>query len=396
LVSLGNAERVQLTTAIVWAAWAAALSTIAQTWGALPQAVQRTVATGVVGSISMVVWLIATLWGLSARLGVIALGIGLFARALFLTAGFLVVILMQWREMRLPSPMYSNRVIVDLVVRSAPVFLSRIGTAVVGNAQPAITALVISPTAAAILAISSRLADVVRMVLSQIGSAVFASLSHIHVTDRQRTPDVLKTLFFASNVLLAIGLGAIMAFNRSLVTVWVGVDKYGGDILTLLIVISTAMSVIMSLNMNFLQSLGCFRASSFIDIGEAPLRLMLMIGLGKTMGIKGLVLASLIGTLALKGWAYPKLLAEALQINIRRAAVIVGAGTIHFVLSMGLAIIWLVASPAAASWPQLAAQVGVFCFLISGLILVVSRGARGFATIVTAPVINRVRKALTR
>jgi O-antigen/teichoic acid export membrane protein len=387
----------QLTVAMVLASLAAGFSTIAQTWGALPQAAQRTVGMGIVGNASLAIWIAATVLGLSARLGVIALGLGLLARATFLVVGYLMLIVSQWRMMRAPRPMFSRSVFTDLVRRSTPVFLSKVGSAAGQNAEPAITALVISPTAAAILSISSRLAMVVRMIVGPIGSAVFASVSHVYSGGgTERTREVLKMLFFVSNVLLAIGLGATMAFNGALVSLWVGPDKYGGNVLTLLIVLSTAASVAMSLNMNFLQSMGHFRDTSLIDISEIPLRLLLMIALGVWIGIEGMVLAGLIATLSVKGWAYPRLLARSLQVSNRSGALMVVAGAPYIGLGIGLAIAWLQVVPAATDWLHLGIQFGAYTLLISALILITGSDARKLTTAYLAPEVARIRKVLSR
>lgn len=393
---LTSLEGRQLSEAIVLASLAAGFSTIAQTWGALPQSIQRTVGMGIVGNASLVVWIAATVLGLAARLGVVALGLGLLARSVFLASGYLVLIMRHWRMMHAPRPTFSGSVFLDLVKRSAPVLLSRIGGTVGQNAESAITALVISPSAAAILAISSRLAVVVRMVVGLIGSAVFASVSHIYAGGAERTRDVLKTLFFVSNLLLAIGLGATMAFNGTLVSLWVGADKYGGDALTFLIVLATAVSVIMTLNMNFLQSMGRFRDTSLIDIGEIPLRLLLMVILGARIGINGIVLAGLIATLALKGWAYPRLLMRSLQIGNRDAAALVTTGLLYLGLSIGLAVAWLWTAPVAANWLQLGVQGSLYMLAIAMLIVATSRNARRLATTLLIPGMTRIRKILTR
>lgn len=393
---LNDAEARQLTEAMVLASLAAGFSIIAQTWGALPQAAQRTVGMGIVGNASLIVWIAATVLGLAARLGVVALGLGLLARALFLTSGYLALIIHQWRTMRAPRPVFSRAILLDLVKRSAPVFLSRIGSAAGQNAEPAITALVISPSAAAILSLSSRLAVVVRMVVGPIGTAVFASVSHIYAGGADRTRDVLKTLFFLSNLLLAVGLGVTMAFNDAVVSLWVGPDMYGGDVLTLLIVLSTAMGVIMNLNMNFLQSMGRFRDTSLIDIAELPLRLLLMVALGTWIGINGMVLAAILATLAIKGWAYPRLLARSLRIGNRGAAALVTAGLPYLGLSIGLAVAWLRTVPVAANWLQIGVQASVYMLAIGMLIVATSRNARRLATTLLTPGMTRIRKMLTR
>lgn len=393
---LNGAEARQLTEAVILASMAAGLNIIAQTWGALPQAAQRTVGMGIVLNASLIVWIAGTVLGLAARLGVVALGFGLLARALFLALGYLALIIHHWRIMHAPQPAFSRSTLQDLVKRSAPVFLARIGGAVGQNAEPAIAALVISPSAAAILTISSRLAVVVRMVVGLIGSAVFASVSHVYAGGVERTHEVLKMLFFLSNLLLAIGLGITMAFNGVVVSLWVGPDMYGGDALTFLVVLSTALAVIMTLNMSFLQSMGHFRDTSLIDIAEVPLRLLLMLALGAWIGINGMVLAGILATLALKAWAYPRLLGRSLQIGNRGAALLVTAGLPYLGVSVGLAIAWLRAAPAAADWVQLGAQVTVYMLMIGGLILATSQNARRMAAALLTPGLAQIRRVLTR
>lgn len=264
------------------------------------------------------------------------------------------------------------------------------------NAEPALAALVISPSAAAILTISSRLAVVVRMVVGLIGSAVFASVSHVYAGGVERTRDVLKVLFFLSNLLLAIGLGVTMAFNGIVVSLWVGPDMYGGDVLTFLVVLSTAMGVIMTLNMSFLQSMGHFRDTSLIDIAEVPLRLLLMLALGAWIGMNGMVLAGMLATLALKAWAYPRLLGRSLQIGNHGSALLVTAGLPYLGVSVGLAIAWLRAAPAASDWVQLAAQTTMYMILIGVLVLTTSQNARRMAAVLLTPGLAQIRRALTR
>lgn len=151
---------------------------MASTLGVLPQACLRTVGMGFVNLVAMVLGLIITALTITSGMGVSGFGYGLVARSGLQCFGLVFVIVFHWKLLRFPNPSWSSAFAKNLWNDAAPMFIARLSRSIGDNSQTEISASIISPSAAAILVLSSRLVLAVKMLVGQISSATFGGLAN--------------------------------------------------------------------------------------------------------------------------------------------------------------------------------------------------------------------------
>lgn len=352
----GN-DAASLTQAMVLAGIATGLALVAQTLGALPQACQRPLGMGVVMIIGLFVGNIVIVVSLLSGQGVIALGLGVLVIAAIRVIGNSLLIVYHWRIFELPTPSLSRSMMRSLGIQLGPLFVARIGRAFGENSESSISASLISPTAAAILVITSRLTIVIRMVVGLVGSAVFASVSFVHGEGvSAKTGQVFLQLIRINSALLAIGLGLALAFNGPLIILWVGIENFGGDLLSLVVILTTAIVMRNMLLESLLDAMGHFQVSAFTGVVEVIIRFTLMILLAHVLGIVGVALAGLISGIAVKAWLLPRLIARSLKNDKFPSSVMRFAGVPILIVCLIEGAIWHSVILAPSTWAQLILQ----------------------------------------
>lgn len=91
------------------------------------------------------------------------------------------------------------------------------------------------------------------------------------------TARTFKQINSITSALLAIGLSCAFVFNQALVNLWVGNEKYGGDLLNLLIVTAALVEVMSNSNSSMLQAMGRFRSTALIEVIGTAFRIVLII-----------------------------------------------------------------------------------------------------------------------
>lgn len=357
-------EARDLTNAIALAAIAGGIATIVSVIGALPQACLLTFGMGIVNLAATLAGLVVTVLALESNFGLTGLAYGLLARSGLQIVGLSLVNYRHWRILKLPSPTWSNEDAVDLMGDALPMFFARLTRSLGENSIAVISASIISPLAAATLVITGRLVLAIRMIVGLISSATFGGLASSF--GEGDTVEIAKTFVrinWIVSSLVAIGMGLAVAINESLVSVWIGSDKYGGLLINVLIVLAGIVEVLVISNTNLLQAIGRFRSTAWLELMGVSLRLALMFLLGWYYGVGGIVFGGIVASVIVNGVLLSGVIARAFNIPPEDALRMMAGNFPAIVLCFLLGSILSVLVDPFRTWLELSA----FAFLYTSM-----------------------------
>jgi O-antigen/teichoic acid export membrane protein len=257
-------------------------------------------------------------------------------------------------------PCYSRATAGDLWRESRNLLVARTAGAVGSNLEVPLAAMVASPAASTVLALTGKVMTVVMMMTERIGSAVFAGLAYISGRPSAQRDQVMGEIVNISTVLSGIGLACALVFSKPIITLWVGPELFGGNWLVILIMVSCLMSIRMRLYSNLAMALGEIRLVAGWMIVEALMRLALLVGLGLLLKVFGLPLANAIVS-AMIMTILGQLLIHRLRV---RVPVVWLPGWPSLAVAMSVAVAWMLLIPVAQTWTELTWQAGIFAALV--------------------------------
>ncbi|MBN1876300.1 MAG: hypothetical protein JXA33_18895 [Anaerolineae bacterium] len=173
--------------------------------------------------------------------------------------------------------------------------LGGIGYALMNQSESAVVAIFLKPELATILTLNRKVIEVGRGLIDIIAFATYGGFAHLIASDQRHRVLHVHAEVTALRLSLAIlAASAYMAINHSLINVWIGSSEYGGPLLTILIALQFLV-VGGSFLMNYLyRALGPVMQGSIALLAESVVRVPLMIGLVKWLGLPGIPLAGII------------------------------------------------------------------------------------------------------
>jgi hypothetical protein len=227
--------------------------------------------TGAVCGIAITIWLLLIDWGLWA------IPIGWVFRDGFTLVGNTIYAVFLYRAEVHVSLRLSRQVLRDFGTVSPPMFLAKLGGAFAGRSEAALIAIFIKPELATVYVLTRRAADILRMLLDRFGAATFAGFANLIGTGhRARAADVYKEIMDLFAPVAIFSISIYLSANQTFMSLWVGNDFYGGELLTTLIGLSVLVSAGSNL-VNYLYSAtGKIARGSMVLLVEGLVRLGLM------------------------------------------------------------------------------------------------------------------------
>jgi O-antigen/teichoic acid export membrane protein len=207
------------------------------------------------------------------EMDVAALGLGALVRSLISVVGTGVYILIIWKKKKLPKPAIEQQTTARIIKQATPLLISTITGAILNNSKELILALLISPASSAILSITNRIFSLVAMLINPICLSLFSALASISSEAEkflQWVKDISSFYRIISGVLFTIAL----SINAYFVSVWVGMDKYGGEILSVFLCTSAWLTTKCNLDIVVLNSKAIFNKTAWISIFDLVLRML--------------------------------------------------------------------------------------------------------------------------
>ncbi|MGL2995223.1 oligosaccharide flippase family protein [Flavobacterium sp. TSSA_36] len=305
-----------ITTAYIVSLISAALSLITSLIGAFPQVWQETKTTGIITTVVNIIGVLSLITYLYLGFGVVSLALGYITRAILNLLGQGSWIFIKWRKLNLSKPTYDFDVVKALLKDCFYPFLSRISGVIMGNSQSFILAFFISPTLAAVYDITSKIAFVACNFVSMANGSFFALFSLTYASKNKQEINNLTqkvSLFFLTVLFSALVYSVV--FSKSIIYFWVGLDKYGGDLLLASIVISLLITQLKQYFINLLYAGGLINKSAKLDVISMIFYVLLLLVIVKQTQIYAVPIATFIsGILFIR--LYLSLLKKHLDVDI--------------------------------------------------------------------------------
>jgi O-antigen/teichoic acid export membrane protein len=305
-----------ITIAYVVSLSSAAVSLLVSLLGAFPQVWQKTKTVGLIATSVNILGVVSLIIYLYAGFGVVSLAMGYLTRSGLNLIGQGVWVLREWRKRELTMPVFNFIVTKNLMRDCLYPFLSRISGVLMGNSQSFIIAIFINPTLAAVYDITSKIAAVACNFVSMANGSFFALFSLTFASkNREDINNMIKnvsTLFLT--MLFSVLLYALV-FSKSIVHFWVGLDKYGGDLLLGFIVLALLITQLKQYFNNLLYTGGLINKSAKLDVLSMILFVGLLLLIIKPAQIYAIPLAGIITGVVFIG-LYLLMLKNALYIDI--------------------------------------------------------------------------------
>lgn len=295
-----------LSWCFVLASFANCLSILNNGVAGFAQAMQRTIFLNIVTAVCTLIGFGTTIALLISGDGLWSLPLGLIVRNVILLSANGIYARRIYRTYVAVSARISPEVVRDLRSLVGPVFLANLGNAAMSKSDVALVAILIRPEAATIYALTRRAAEVIMMLLDRTGAAVFGGFAHLvgsgsHLQARK----VYRDLIYKQISIAAIMLSTFLAFNRTFVSLWVGQEQFGGLPLSSLLGFGVVGASVAGTMGYLYGATGRIVRGSYVILGEAIARFLLMVILLLTTGVIGPAIATLATSLG-SGWIYYK------------------------------------------------------------------------------------------
>jgi O-antigen/teichoic acid export membrane protein len=116
--------------------------------------------------------------------------------------------------------------------------------------------------------------------------------------------------------LMILIIGGLIAFNGSLIMLWIGEEFYLGDKLNTLLCISLFVTSFTHSMFNFSYSLGNIKGNSIAEGIGSSLWIIMMFVLGSQFGLIGFVISPLLAKLLYELWYYPLFLKRTIKLEM--------------------------------------------------------------------------------
>ena len=291
-VNADKSIKSSITIAFVISLVSAAVSILVSLYGAFPQVWQETKTIGIINTVVNIIGVISLVLYLYFGFGVVSLALGYLTRSVFNLLGQGSWIFFKWKKLNLSIPIFDFTEIKDLLKACFYPFLSRISNVIMGNSQSFIIAMFISPSMAAVYDITSKIASVACNFVGMVNGSFFGLFSLTFATKNIEDINILikrvSTIFL---LLLYSSLLYSLVFSKPFVNFWVGLDKFGGNLLLLLIVASLLITHLKKYLNNLLYTGGLINKSSKLDIMSMIIYMFLLVTFIKFTDIYAIPLA---------------------------------------------------------------------------------------------------------
>lgn len=304
LMGLTGDEAYVLQSCFIVGSIASALNLFTNSIVGFSRGIQNTAFMNVVSVVSFLVGfgvslsLVLTGWGLWA------IALGLIARAGFFLVGSAIFAVGSLRGSLLHFFRVRRSLLREFLVVSPVAALGGISYALMNQSESAIVAIFLRPELAAVLTLTRKAVDVARSLVDMIAFATYGGFAHLVASEQRHRAMLVHAEINSLRLSLALAMAsAYMTVNASLLSVWVGSAQYGGALLTILMAVQF-VTVGGSYLMNYLYRAtgpGPVVRGSVALIVECVIRVPLMIGLLRVLGLIGIPLAGTI-TAIVSGW----------------------------------------------------------------------------------------------
>lgn len=231
----------------------------------------------IVTFISAIIGLISIYVGLYYfDMNVAALGFGAMMRSLINLFGTGLFVMIVWKKKNIPGLIFSKSETSSVLKKSAPIFLSTVASAILNNSKEFVLAVLLNPASVAVLSITGRIYSLVTMLVNPICLSAFSALASLSSQIEKFKQWVIDLNKF-HNLISSLLFGIALSLNVFFVSVWVGIDKYGGLLLSVLTCLSSWLITKCNLYVIILNAKAIFNKTAWVALLDLSLRALLVI-----------------------------------------------------------------------------------------------------------------------
>ncbi|MEI6235087.1 MAG: oligosaccharide flippase family protein [Planctomycetota bacterium] len=341
MLTLTPSEHVELTLAFKWALLATSLMIAMYQPGAANLGLQRSNSAGISYVSATLTGIAVTYYLLTSGHGVVSIPIGLAARAalmLIINGAWMA----HWVRRNLRGKINVSRdELRSYTALSALTFVERIVSGLLIQSDAFFIAKMSSNGSAVIYSLTGRAFDIVRMLSDRMFPAFLPGISHLAGEDkRERLREIATRLMSIVALTISVGAACVIAMNSAFVSLWVGVNFFAGQRLTILFAALTVTNVIFSCIAETAYAIGGVGQVEVMRVVEGAVRIALQLILLKTIGILGLPLGGCLGMLLVSGFWLPRLAAKNFGTDTRTQYIIVAKNFVRsgILMACGLAV----------------------------------------------------------
>ena len=315
-INIENDVKSDIRIAFIVTLIATCISIFINLFGAFPQVWQDTKQVGVYNTIANLLAIVSLLLFLILGCGVVSIALSYVVRSILNLTLSGSWIIRKWKRENYLSPIYSWSDSLKLMKDCTYPFLSKVSSTVVGNSQSFIIAHFMNPGLAAIYDLTSKICTVACGFLSIMNGSAFALFSlTIAEGNHEKTNQVMKNVtqvFFI--MLVSVALYSI-CFTEPVMNYWLGLDKFGGTNLLVVIVAAKVLAQVRSYYNSILYTGGLINKSAIYDIAWMAMYLLILFIVIKPLEIYAIPVATLISCFLFIG-VYIRMMYRELHIDI--------------------------------------------------------------------------------
>jgi len=250
--------------------------------------------TGIVANLEAIIF---TYILLVKDFSVLAIPIGLIIRSFFALFPNFIYLAMILSKNKIKFFSFDKIVIKDYLSLTPSIFLSKFGTSLVGNIEPTLITMFVSPPLAVYYSVTKKAGGLIRTILDRIGGILFPSFAHFYAENNLEKLKTYFIKFITTLIPISIALFSLyILINNIFVKIWVGSKNYISDSMTLLISVSLILSYYSNLTSYLLGITGDIKYPAFLIFLESIMKLFLLYFLLLLFGIYGLPIAVIISS----------------------------------------------------------------------------------------------------
>jgi O-antigen/teichoic acid export membrane protein len=230
-----------------------------------------------------------------------------------------------------------------------------------------IVAAFLGPAMVVPLFVTQRLADLARGQLQSFSVASWAGLAELHAQREAATFN--RRIVELTSIVFAVGLAVlvpIVAYNHHFVPLWVGGERYAGELVTLVAGANALLLSAITLWDWAFGGTGQVARLVPVSIVSTVINLGLSLTLTPRLGVVGPLLGTLCATTVTSLWYVPVLLRRTFGISLR-ALLRAVALPVLWGIPFALAVWWLAHRTPSIGWAQLAAEMCAAAAVFLGL-----------------------------
>ena len=176
-------------------------------------------------------------------------------------------------------------------------FATRAAGQLLYGTDPFLVGVIVGPVAAAMYTLSIRAADTVRLFAGQFSGSLMPGMAHLHGEgDLKQLKSITVMALMVQTMLVAVGMGCVLAFNHDFVGLWIGSSNYAGEAVTVLISLAGIGALIGGVAYNIVYAMGGLPSLTRVTWLEVLVKMPLLIVLVYVVGLWGAATASLVST----------------------------------------------------------------------------------------------------